>query len=321
MDNETQKSADLEQRLAVLEKSEKGTADNVKWGVDILKWGLGIFAAVAIASAGFNSWTANRNYERDKDAFEKRIGLVTQQFAADNDKEIIGLRKQSEVSFLSLSNSFLSLSNSFQNQFLALQAANSANISNTYLLLVSNLAAATVAPMLVIASNNEFRFMALITNVNQTLSNRDVNFSNNVDTALRRVQTNVAVKLSVAVGQSLLARGNLMTQGQKQPNGETLASTASYFMQAARLLFEGHNEVNLQRCLLALDNDCIPQLLGTQSKTKLIQLVKEYELADQLKLLIADLKAGNENGRYDDAIKHLQTYLEMFEGKLPIPKP
>jgi hypothetical protein len=46
-------------------------------------------------------------------------------------------------------------------------------------------------------------------------------------------------------------------------------------------------------------------------------LVTAYKLADELKLLIADLKAGNEHHRYDDSIPMLEMFLKMLEGKVP----
>jgi hypothetical protein len=317
MDNDTQKPENLEQRLAILEKTEKGMADNLKWGVDILKWGLGLFTLIAIAFGGFNWWTAKRNYDSDKESFEKRLTLLTQQFSTDSDKQMTELRKQTEFASLSLSNAFLSLSNNFQNQFVTLQTANSANISNAYLLVTSNIVTATVIPMQVISSNNEFRFMAFVTNVNNVLSNRDAVMNVFIQNALGLIQTNVNEHMAVSLGYGYMLRGSITMGRPKLSRGIDLANATYSYIVACRKLYEGHDEVNLQRCLLSLGGSCLPELVNKNSKSRLMLLATSYELASELKFLIADLKAGNVNRRYDDSITSLEMFLQILEGKVP----
>jgi hypothetical protein len=281
--------------------------------VDLLKWGLGIFATVAIAFAGFNSWNANRNYERDKEAFEKQFLLLAQQFSTNHNNELTQLRDATENSLLSLTNSLASISEELQKQFNMLRESYFENFSNAWVIMIRS----NVYGMLLVASNNDFRFNALVTNVNVTLSNRDVNFGHNIDTALRSVQTNVAENMSMALGQSLMLKGSITGGKPKQPRGNALASAAHSYIGACRNLYEGHDEVNLQRCLRLLGGTCLPQLVNKTSKAQLMLLVTEYELANELKLLIAELKAGNVNGRYNDSMTTFQMYLQVFEGKLP----
>jgi hypothetical protein len=172
--------------------------------------------------------------------------------------------------------------------------------------------------MQTIASNNDVRFTALITNVNEVFSNRDSSFRIEVNSALTTIQTNVTEHMAVALGEGLMLRGSITMGGSKQSRGIALASAAYTYITACLHLYKGHDEVNLQRCLSVLVGDCLPQLVSKNSKTQLMLLVTKYKLVDELKLLISDLKEGNEHRRYDDAITSLEMYLQMFEGKMSI---
>ena len=306
MENETKTTENLEQRLAILEKTEKGLADNLKWGVDVLKWGLGIFAAVAISFAGFNSWTANRNYERDKEAFEKRLALLTQQFTTDNDKQITELRKNTEASFNSLSNSL-------QSQFLSLLANNSANVSNSFVLLNSNLIALAVTPMLVLSTNNEVRYETLVADLYNTLSNKSEEFYTNMSSMNDLIGTNVERTIARANGCVLMLQGNMFPGKPTIKKDVELAIAAKSLIDAVKLFFTARDELNMRHCITVLCDQCLPLLYRHMSKARLLMLDSRFHLSSKLKSTIALLSAEDGALIYPEEISKLQSQVEFLQ--------
>ena len=310
----------LDQRVQALEKSVPRTDDKLNWGLDILKWGLGVFTTVAVLFAGGNAWLAKSNYDRDEKALNARLDFLKQQLSADNDRQLSEMRRQSESFLLSLTNSFLSLSNASQNQLLTLQGINFAYMSNAFQFLATNLLATNLTIMMQIASNNDSRFKALVTNVNVVLSNSAVKLESEQNDILAQAGTNINAALAKALGAGQMLQGNMISKRLNTDKVLAEASAARSYMQACRLLYAGHDEQNLRRCLAILCDDCLQQLVRKNSNKMLQVLVPRYNLTSELKFLIADLTAGNEHQRYDDSIDKLQYYLSILEGKVIIRK-
>ncbi len=313
--NQTQ-SETLEQRLKDVEKGHVHTEDKLNWGLDLLKWGLGIFATIALAFAGGNAWLAKSNYDRDEKALIERVAFLKEQLSAANASQMADLRRQTETSILSISNSMLSFSNSLQYAFRALETDVYGRISNAWLSIATNILATNISIMHTIASNNDARYYEVVTNLNKAMSSNRVTLDKELNEVLASTRTNVDVSLAHSMGLALMLQANMISKKLEGSKAIRDASAADSYIQACHLLYKGRDEQNLQRCLQTLHGDCLPKLIVGNSKKSLQILASRYGLSSQLKGLISELEAGDEHQRYADSIAQLKYYQEFLEGRL-----
>ena len=101
---QNQKGVDVAALKLRLESAEARVSDLDKAhsrGLDLLKWGMGLFGSFALVFAGFNWFTARTNYERDKDYLKQQVDLLEKTVAVSqreinnsNDKRLSDMENE-----------------------------------------------------------------------------------------------------------------------------------------------------------------------------------------------------------------------------------
>jgi hypothetical protein len=291
----------VEERLRVLEKPESRM-------FEILKWGMGIFGVFAVAFAGFNWWSAKTNYERDRDYLKQQtdilaraLTLAQHELMLSNDQRIDTIRKDTQ-------NSLLSISNSLQEEFTSLLRTNELRYSNSLVNLTNAIVQLTLGITNVLSQYGS-NILSLVssqeTNINIFLTNA----ATHLTAQITQIDTNSAKYLYQGSGMAFMLQGNMIMSDVKKRTGrETKVEISQQFqeaaeshVEAAHLLLAANEEQNLSHCLAALCDSSIPGLINNTSKEGIAHVMESKpSFVVGLTNLIFELEKSNPNGGYTD---------------------
>ena len=245
----------LEQRVKAIENNENRAFDSVKWGMGILFASLGAFTLIGGGLIGYNWWSAKTNYERDKESFQNRLGLIEKETALSNERQMGEIKKQSE-------SSLIAISNNLQNAFLTLEHQIDEKRSNA-IAVWSN-------AIMVMSTNMGTEFTRERTELNVVITNlfASVNAALKQNTAiLNSTITNIEEAISQATaganGVSAMVQGYSLLNIRGPSKVVNLADGTTALLVAAHGLFVAKDEQKMRACVNTLCGGTLMEL-GTE---------------------------------------------------------
>ena len=290
----------LKQKIEVFEHRFNELDKSNSRGLDILKWGMGMFITFAIVFAsfiaGFNWWAGKTSYDKDKDFLHQQADLLSKtlvisqkELAFLNDKQLDNIRNEAATN-----NAILS-------------AAIQKNSLDGLILLRSNLyerfqqlSASLNDQLRLYLQTNDVVISNLMASYRLSLSNA---------TALSEMELRKTEALALSV------RGD---QYSKSNDGKTLGAVYNLgigirsFADAALASLKANDELQLWQYMFQLE--CCLEIALSNSPPKILVSMESMGLGRNIDELIAELKASNVMSEHYGEVADLERFRKRLKG-------